>query len=291
MQVIADRKGNLTKVNSTQDKILKKLYTHWIGRILLKPLVSPAVSKIGGFLLNLPITKFWIPFFIKNNSIPMEEYEQKKYRSYNDFFTRKLLPDRREIEMEPDLFISPCDSKLSVSKIDHKSVFSVKHTKYTAKTLLKNKKLAEKFVGGYIWIFRLSVEDYHHYIYADSGKVSKTVKIPGIFHTVNPIANDNFPIYKENSREYCLIQSKNFGAMIQMEVGALLVGKIENIPNRTEAKRGQEKGHFAFGGSTIIIMTQKDAVLPDKDLLKNTMRGIETRVKLGERIGSKGANP
>ena len=218
----------------------------------------------------------------------MEEYEQKKYHSFNEFFTRKIIPEARHIEDKPECFISPCDSRLSVYRISEKSAFSVKHTKYTANSLLKNRKLAKKYAGGYIWIFRLCVDDYHRYIYVDNGKVSNSVKLSGVFHTVNPIANDKFPIYKENTREYCLLRSENFKTVLQMEVGALLVGKIENIPVNGEVIRGQEKGNFVYGGSTVILMTQKGAVRPDKDIMKNTMRGIETKVKMGERIGVKG---
>jgi len=74
-----------------------------------------------------------------------------------------------------------------------------------------------------------------------------------------------------------------------MEVGALMVGKIENRPVMSHVRRGQEKGNFAFGGSTIIYMTQKDKVFPDMDILINSADGIETKVQIGSRIG-KGKN-
>ena len=77
-------------------------------------------------------------------------------------------------------------------------------------------------------MFRLCVEDYHRYIYVDDGVKSENVKIPGVLHTVNPVANDSFPIYKENAREFSLLCSENFGTVLMMEVGAMMVGKIEN---------------------------------------------------------------
>ena len=70
-----------------------------------------------------------------------------------------------------------------------------------------------------------------------------------------------------------------------MEVGALLVGKIENRTVSGTVRRGQEKGNFAFGGSTVILLTQEGKVRPDKDILENSGKGIETKVKLGERVG------
>ena len=154
-------------------------------------------------------------------------------------------------------------------------------------SLLRNRKLAERFKGGYVWIFRLQVADYHRYIYVDGGKVSRNVHIPGVFHTVKPAASDRFPVYKENTREYCLLRSENFGTLLQMEVGAMMVGKIQNHQRGDLVRRGWEKGYFAFGGSTVILITKKGAVSPDADILGNSRRGIETRVRLGERVGSR----
>ena len=136
-------------------------------------------------------------------------------------------------------------------------------------------------------MFRLCVDDYHRYIYADSGKVTGIGWIPGILHTVNPVANDHFPIYKENTREYCVLQSENFGEMIQMEVGAMLVGRIRNHSRGQAVRRGWEKGRFEFGGSTVILMTKKGAAVPDRDILDHSRQGWETKVRLGERVGGR----
>ena len=102
---------------------------------------------------------------------------------------------------------------------------------------------------------------------------------------MNPVANDQEPIYKENTREYCLLHTTRFGTVLMMEVGALMVGKIHNYHGAGKVKRGQEKGRFAFGGSTIILMTKKNTVCPDSDILNHSMQGIETRVLLGEQVG------
>lgn len=165
------------------------------------------------------------------------------------------------------------------------SMDTYRDTSYTVAELLKNPVLAKRYEGGLLWVFRLCVDDYHRYIYIDDGFESRRVHIPGELHTVNPVANDVYPIYKENTREYALLKTVNFGTVLMMEVGALMVGRIENVPLRGRVKRGKEKGNFAFGGSTVILMTQKERVLPDPDIFMNSEKGIETRVKLGERIG------
>lgn len=287
MHYVADRKGKLTKENSMQDRFLNQLYGHIWGRMLLRPLILPEVSRLSGKVLDSKASCILIPRFIRKHSIHMEDFISKKYLSFNEFFKRRLIEGARSIETGPELLISPCDSRLSVYPITGQSIFSIKNTKYTTESLLKNKRLAESFAGGYIWIFRLCVEDYHRYIYVDDGYVSKIVRIPGVFHTVNPIAGEYFPIYRENTREYALLHTKHLGDILQMEVGAMLVGKIENRPGRRNVCRGQEKGNFAYGGSTVILMTKAGVVCPDRDILHNTRRGIETKVKLGSRVGKR----
>lgn len=287
MNRIADRNGNITEENSVQDRFLAWMYGHMSGRILLRPLVCPAFSRVGGRLLNTRLSALFIRLFIRAGSIDMSQYEKRKYLSYNDFFTRKLLPGARKVSDAPDSFISPCDSRLSVYEISDTCAVDIKYTRYSVASLLRDRKLAEEYAGGYIWVFRLCVDDYHRYIYVDNGTISQSHHIAGVLHTVNPAANDIYPIYKENTREYSLLESEHFGTILQMEVGALLVGKIQNHCLSGSVKRGQEKGNFAFGGSTIILMTKKDAVCPDADILHNSARGIETRVLLGEQIGIK----
>ena len=92
-------------------------------------------------------------------------------------------------------------------------------------------------------MIRLTVDDYHRYCYVADGEKTYQRRIPGIFHTVNPIANDICPIYKMNSREYCLVKNEKLGTVLMMEVGALMVGKIWNYKKeRCQVKRGEEKG-------------------------------------------------
>ncbi|MBQ2912006.1 MAG: phosphatidylserine decarboxylase, partial [Clostridia bacterium] len=105
--------------------------------------------------------------------------------------------------------------------------------------------------------------------------------------TVNPIANDYYPIYKENSREYTTLETADFGKLTIIEVGALRVGKIVNNHGKARVKRGQEKGYFQFGGSTVVVLVKKDKVIIDSDIVENSLADIETIVRMGEKIGTK----
>ena len=280
-----DLQGKQVSNITNQDKLLSFLYTNIFGRMLLKPLIQPQVSKLAGRYLSSAHSTWLISQFIERNEINMDIYEECDYSSFNDFFTRKIKPDCRPVPEDLDVLISPCDCLATVYPIQENTTFSIKNTEYTLRSLLRSPRLAKRFRGGYAYILRLTVEDYHRYLYSVSGKQSKNYHIDGTFHTVNPIANDYLPIYKENTREYTVIHSKEFGDVLQMEVGALLVGKISNHKQSTVVTRGEEKGFFEYGGSTIVVLTQKGRVTPRSDLLTNSKNGYETKVLQAHPLG------
>ena len=280
-----DLQGKKVSNITNQDKLLSFLYTNIFGRMLLKPLIQPQVSKLAGRYLSSAHSKWLISKFIERNEINMDIYEECDYSSFNDFFTRKIKPDCRPVPEDLDVLISACDCLATVYPIQENTTFSIKNTEYTLRSLLRSPRLAKRFRGGYAYVLRLTVEDYHRYLYSVSGKQSKNYHIDGTYHTVNPIANDYLPIYKENTREYTVIHSKEFGDVLQMEVGALLVGKISNHKQSTVVTRGEEKGFFEYGGSTIVVLTQKGRVTPRSDLLTNSKNGYETKVLQAHPLG------
>lgn len=141
-------------------------------------------------------------------------------------------------------------------------------------------------MNGYAVILRLTVDDYHRYCYIDNGTKSKNYFIKGKYHTVNPVANDYISIYKENAREFTMMKTEHFGHAVQMEVGALMVGRIVNHHEEGLMRRGMEKGYFEFGGSTIVLLFQGDKVAVDQCLLDRTQDGCETKIKQGQRLGA-----
>lgn len=281
-----DRKGTLIENETGQDRFLRRLYTTLAGRMFVRLLITKPVTVICGAFLRTRLSAAFIKKFIRKNSIDMRIYEDRKYSSYNDFFTRRIKPDARRIDERPDILISPCDAKASAFLIDTETVFSVKGTEYTLASILQNEELAHAYKGGVCVLLRLTVDDYHRYCYVDSGTKGENIAIKGVLHTVNPAAAECAPIYKENSREYTVIETEHFGRMIHMEVGALIVGKIVNYDRSAcTITKGAEKGRFEFGGSTVILFFEKNRVKISPDILANTGDDIETIVKMGEEIG------
>ena len=283
---LLDRQGNVVADDNGQDKLLDKMYNTRVGRGITSILIKPAISRVCGNVLDTKLSTIIVPKFCKANNVDLSQYEKQEFNSFNDFFTRKLKPDARLLAQGDDILISPCDAKLTIFPITNDSRFLIKQGQYTVQSLLRDEKLAKQFEGGILWQLRLSVDDYHRYIYPVSGRRSHERTINGVFHTVQPIAFEHCPVYKENTRKYCIIKTKEFGTILMMEVGAMMVGRITNheaVPGYVT--RGEEKGYFEFGGSTIILLTQKGAVLPRKNILHRSARGEETRIRQGEKIG------
>lgn len=281
-----DREGKFVEINTKQDRFLAKMYSKKSGRAVIRVLAARPVTGVCRVFMNSPLSKPMIKRFVRKNQIDMSAYMPCKYRSYNAFFMRQIKPDQREISPDPNSLISPCDSKVSVYLIKENTHFTIKHTPYTVASLLRDEELAKKFAGGYCIVLRLTVDNYHRYAYAVSGMKGPQRYIKGIFHTVNPVANDYVPIYKENCREFCVIDSERFGTVVQMEVGALMVGRIVNYQEGPcQVVRGTEKGRFEFGGSTVVLLLEPGRVEISKDLLENTQEGYETLVRMGEVIG------
>ena len=267
--------NNDSYVSYKTSKSLNFLYNSILGRCILRVFITKPISNIYAKYMNSKFSKHKIKRFIKNNNINMDEYLDKEYSSFNDFFMREIKPEKRTIE---ENLIAVCDSKLIIYKIDNNTTFKIKNSTYTVEELIgKNKSYK------YALIFRLCVDDYHHYIFPDDGKVISTKHIDGVLHTVQPIAQNRYKVFFQNSRDITFLECNNLGDVCYIEVGAMLVGKIVN-ENVAEFKKGQEKGHFEFGGSTVIMLINKDIDF-NKKIIENSKSNIETIVKMGMCIG------
>ena len=273
---------------------LRFFYETKAGRILLKPLVSRPVSAAAGRILDARFSKVLIGPFIRKYGIRTEEFvpgsggEADEYLSFNDFFCRRIKSGLRPVCPEEEKLAAPCDGLLSAVKIDSGTVVKAKQSRFTIPALLKDEKLARRYDGGYCLIFRLCVDHYHRYNYFDSGYKYKDRKIRGVFHTVRPEALGRYPVFVQNSREYSVIDTEHFGRCVQMEIGALLVGRIvNNEPQAARVRRGEEKGRFEYGGSTVIILVPAGRIRLSAEVLNCAEKGLEMPVKMGEPVAEK----
>lgn len=268
--------------------ILDVLYSNPLGRAALKLVCNKTFANIERVILDTPISALAIDPFIKKNDIDISEYIPTKYNSFNEFFTRDILPYKRTFELDDKAVISPSDGKITAYKISSGSRFKIKNCTYSVKSLLRSEKLANYYAGGTIVIVRLSVDDFHHYCYPVSGVKTPNRVVDGVLHTVMPLIYDYVPVYTENAREYCTITTDEGVKVTMAEIGALGVGKITNYKLLDgKVKKGNEKGMFEFGGSSIILFFPKEGIEVDETFINNTKEGYETKVKLGDTIARK----
>ena len=275
------------KTNTYEDIVqygagkLDFLYNNPVGRIFLGIAVSPFVSNIYASKNAKKSSVKKIPAFIKEHNIDMSDFEDREYKSFTDFFTRKIRYGKRPVDMTPGALISPADSKLLVYEIEKDTSMRIKGRTYTVDEILADAENAKEFAGGYALVFRLTVDDYHRFCYPDKGCLISKRFIKGKLHTVSPVSK-NHKIYMENTRLVNLLKTEKFGTIAYIEVGAMLIGRI--VDNGTDVfEKGQEKGYFEPGGSTVILLVKNVEI--DKDIMEQSASGIETKVRYGERIG------
>jgi len=285
-QYIERSSGNMITEKVMGQKWLEWLYTNPIGEASMFSIIKRKfVSDWYGSMMDAPSSVKKITPFIKDFSINMDIVQSTEFESFNDFFTRRLKNDARPIDTNQNVIVSPADGKILAYADVNNNDFIIKGTKFNVASFLNDEKLARKYKNGSLIVVRLAPYDYHRFHFPVSGKVTNPVKIEGDLYSVNPIALKQMAeIFFINKREYITLVTMQFGDIIMAEVGATMVGSIINTYTSNNITKGDEKGYFKFGGSTVVLIFEKNKIQIDTDLLENTTNGLETEVKMGEKI-------
>ena len=289
-----NRKENKYEIEKVAgEKYLNWSYSSPSGKGLVELFLKKKLfSKLYGYYCDTKISARKVNAFIKDFNIDMSVYQspKDKYSSFNEFFIRPLNPGARVIDKSNDILISPCDGKLSAyENINLNDLVQIKGFTYSLKELLQDNEIYNLYDGGTCLIFRLCPTDYHRFHFIDDGVCSETTKIKGHYYSVNPIALKGVnKLFCQNKREWSVFHSDNFGDVLCIEVGATFVGSIiQTYSPRKRVKKGDEKGHFKFGGSTTLLFFEKGKVRIDEDIIVQTNKGYETSVVIGAKIGEK----
>ena len=271
---------------------LSFLYGTRLGKALTGSVINKRIiSNLYGQLVKSRNSVKQIPKFIEHYAINTDEIKRPlhSFKSFNDFFIRELKEGSRPIDTTATHLISPADSRLFVFDLSKSKSLPVKGYWYNLNALIKDKKLVNEYADGWCFIYRLAPSDYHRYCYIDNGHQEKVKRLRGVLHSVHPIAlSVTKSLIAKNYRELTIMHTSNFGDVLQLEVGALLVGKIiQHQKQPYSFVRGEEKGYFEFGGSTIIQLFKKGSIQIDNDILEYSEKGIETIVRMGEKVGVK----
>jgi phosphatidylserine decarboxylase len=280
------------------EKTFGKAFIEWsylnpFGRAVTgNSFVQKLVSSCTGAWMQSPFSKPRIESFIQNYDIDMKDFIEPHggFSSFNDFFIRALRGGARSFPTQASILGSPAEGRVSLYPLasGETPLYFKGHALPLIDVLGNNHDLVDQLLGGWAYVVRLCPTDYHRFHFADAGLAHPARRISGLLHSVNPLSLTLNPrAFVENERQLTVQESENFGTLAYLEVGALCVGRIQQTfePN-TVMPRGAEKGYFEFGGSTQILLTGP-GVQPDADLIKNSEKGFETYLRLGEALASR----
>ncbi len=268
--------------DTPSQKKLNFMYYTPLGRILLKAVfASHWFAFLSGLYYSSPLSKKSLEKFINQYSVDLTHCDKDDFASFNDFFTRK---ESRKLTLNEDYLISPADSFMSVYTIKDNLQLDIKNRQYSISQLLKNSKYIDRFRDGICIVYRLTLSDYHRYIFTSSGNIVENTYIKGKLHTVRPMEGSCHN-YFENSRNINILETTNQGLVAHIEVGAMQVGKIVNHKTKGEYSLLEEKGYFQFGGSTIIQLFEKDTITIHDEITHHSNNDTPVKIKQGERIG------
>lgn len=231
-----------------------------------------------------------IESFIKFHHLDMSQCLDSSYRTFNEFFYRRLKPGSRPVENTSSKYmVSPADSRCTVfSSIAKSKEIWIKSSKFTVNRLTKGYN-NDRYnnMNTSMAIFRLAPQDYHRFHSPCDVIIGKPIDIGGEYYTVNPMAiRSELDVFGENVRTIIPMKSAEFGEFLMIAVGAMMVGSIVLTCKEGDfIKKGEEVGYFKFGGSTIILLIPTSKIKFDSDLINNTTEEVETLVRVGMSLG------
>lgn len=296
IEVIDRRTGKIEQEEVYFGEVIELLYGNsWASRSFGRVLTYlfchfPFISAFFGWWNQLPLTKKKIDPFIRRYKLDTSEFLEpvESFPSFNDFFIRKLKAESRPVASRKKMAIIPADGRyLFYPNIAQSDGFIVKGEKFHLADLVRCESLAQKYEQGTLVIARLCPTDYHRYHFPVDCIPGITKQINGYLYSVNPIAlKKDIQILTKNKRTLCQLNSEEFGDVTFIEVGATNVGSInQTYVSRKPYQKGEEKGYFSFGASTILILFEPNRIKIDPDLLAASSKKIEMRCLMGQQLG------
>ena len=262
---------------------LHQLYHLWWG-VALRPLLVrlPVFSHINGQTKRSKSSRNLIHDFVDQYEVNTDEMvgTVDDYATLDDLFTRRLKPEARPIDPNPGHVVSPADGRVLVYENLGQQPLVIKGNHLEPADLLPRARDFSPYVGGTLVIVRLAPKDYHRFHFPVDGSIESTRRMGGPLESVHPIALAGGAKIFKNKRTLTKLKAA-WGPIWMAEIGALLVGTIVQSHPGGGFKRGDEKGYFRFGGSTVTLMWGPKGPKADPDLVEASQNGTEMLVKMG----------
>lgn len=275
------------------EKPLRFAYETAIGRLCLEAVIKRRwFSTAYGKWADCRCSAREILPFVKRFGLDPGEFLEapESYRTFNDFFSRKLRPEARPVSPGKTDISFPADGRhLWIPDLAGSGTIYAKGQRFDLPALLGDAGLAREFASGSALISRLCPTDYHRFHFPLEGTPKEPSVLNGPLYSVNPIALARTLSYLwQNKRQLTVIDDSPVGRYLFLEIGATNVGSIVNThPPRQKALRGTEKGTFRFGGSMVILVFPPDSFEPDDDLANQSADGVELYARVGDRAGTR----
>lgn len=267
------------------EPFLRWAYGNPMGKLSLHAFVKrPAFSKWYGWRMSKTESVARVEPFVRKYGLDPDDFADPlpSFRSFNEFFYRKLKPAARPIDSAPVVF--PADGRhLGFPDISAIDSFFVKGQRFDLAALLDNAALAAKYAKGSLVLSRLCPVDYHRFHFPAAGVPSATRPLNGPLFSVSPIAlAQNLSYLWTNKRTLTELKTMDFGTILLLEIGATCVGTIQQtFTLGAPVEKGAEKGYFAFGGSSTITIFEPGAVTLADDLLESSAQQTELYARIG----------
>ncbi len=270
---------------------LRWAYETRLGRFCLENVVKrPWFSGLYGRWADSARSRKEVAAFVARFGVDTTEFLEpmESYRTFNEFFHRRLQPGARPIAQGEDVVVFPADGRhLLVPDLAVDSFIFAKGRRFPLDRFLGGGDLAKEFAGGSAIFSRLCPTDYHRFHFPLGGFCEDSHLIPGPLYSVSPIAlGRSLGYLVENKRRLTRVRHAAIGSYLFIEVGATNVGSIvETCPGGVEVRKGDEKGYFRFGGSMVVTLFPAGAFQADPDLATQSAAGYELYAKVGESMG------
>ncbi len=248
------------------------------------------VDARGGYL-KTPASSATLGKWMAWPDVHIDDYvvPEKGFASFNDFFLRRLKPGARPLDGkgDPSVIVSPADGSIcEIYAKDLDTNFKVKRDVINIRQTLNNSAYADRFIGGKIFDILLWFTDYHHFHAPVSGRIVEIGEYAGSYN-YDFAHVDWYRELAKHKRTCYIIDSEKFGLVAMIPVGFWGVGSIiTEVKEGDYIEKGQEIGHFGYGGSSILLVFEPGAVDMAMKIPARVSGDEGTPVKVRQKIGT-----